>query len=43
MEQDDPFFKDLNGYDNSVYVRLLVIKLAGKALSYAFMKKYENL
>ena len=34
--------KELKGYDNSVLRRVLVIKLAGKALSYAFMKKYEQ-
>ena len=34
--------QDSEGYDNSVVNRILVIKLAGKGASYAFMKKYDE-
>jgi tetratricopeptide (TPR) repeat protein len=34
--------KEIKGYDDSVLRRVLVIKFAGKAISYAFMKKYEQ-
>ena len=33
---------DSKGYDDSVVNRILVIKLAGKGASYAFMKKYDK-
>jgi tetratricopeptide (TPR) repeat protein len=32
--------KDSRGYDDSNLIRILVIKLAGKGMSYAFMRKY---
>ena len=34
--------QDSKGYDDSVVNRILVIKLAGKGASYAFMKKYDE-
>ena len=34
--------QDSRGYDDSNLIRILVFKLAGKAMSYAFIKKYDE-
>jgi tetratricopeptide (TPR) repeat protein len=34
--------QDSKGYDDSNLIRILVIKLAGKGMSYAFIKKYDE-
>ena len=34
--------QDSSGYDDSNLIRVLVIKLAGKGMSYAFIKKYDE-
>ena len=34
--------QDSRGYDDSNLIRILVIKLAGKGMSYAFIKKYNE-
>jgi tetratricopeptide (TPR) repeat protein len=34
--------QDSKGYDDSMLIRILIVKLAGKGMSYAFIKKYNE-